>query len=294
MGGGFARSKGSPNSGPSPTRKSTESPATTASKDGVSWSKTYRWRLEGNLLDRRDFVEGWDRPDYDDSAWAQQPFGQEPPIAEAAGAANAGPESAGRGGLGTGEADVGQPPGLAPMAGAIRGCRSSSRCWMASRCGRRWNCRTLSAGEHLVALRVWPLQTAGNAANYDPWGQRSAELQWPNITAEPGSAAETDRSRKGKSGTRPTCSLPADSRWNAIQIDQPLRGRALRQRQTDLPAAAAVCSRAAWRAGDNLLVWGNLDSSEDPFHAARADAHAAGGGHRAGRRAACRGVVSSR
>jgi hypothetical protein len=228
----------------------------------ISWSKTYRWRLEGNLLDRRDFVEGWDRPDYNDSAWAEQPFGQNPPS----------PKLLGQ-----------QTPAQNLLAGAVWARArltlvnpQASRQWLmpsedmkfvtlldGKPLRQKVEVRTLAAGEHVVALRAWPLQAMAGAANYDPWGRALGKgLQWPSIAAE-AVIGEAGPSPSRRIWYKANVRLPADSRWNAIQIDQPsaavlyVNGKRISGGASDL-----VC--VPWRAGDNLVVWGNLNSPKIP------------------------------
>lgn len=227
----------------------------------VSWSKTYRWRLEGNLLDRRDFVEGWDRPDYNDSAWAEQPFGQDPPP----------PKLLGQ-----------QTPAQNLLAGAVWARArltlvnpQASRQWLmpsedtkfvtlldGKPLRQRVEVRTLAAGEHVVALRAWPLQRLVGAANYDPWGQKMVSLQWPVIGVQPG-IVEAGPNPNRNIWYKATVRLPADSRWNAIQIDQPSAAVLyVNGKRISGGASGLVC--VPWCANDNLMVWGNLNSPQIP------------------------------
>jgi uncharacterized membrane protein len=234
------------------------------SQGDASWSKTYHWRLEGNLLDRRDFVEGWGRPDYDDTAWAQQPFGQNPPSPNVLGQ---------------------QTPAQNLLAGAL---------WVRAKltlvnpqASRHWlipsgatavvtlldgkplrdkvELRNLAPGEHSVALRVWPTHRVASKGNYDPWSGSEAELQWPVIGVGGGDAQEESNSNPNL-WCKLTVRLPADSRWNAVQIDKGfdksspalyVNGKLIGRGQSGL-----FC--APWRAGDNLVVWGCLDSGKAP------------------------------
>ena len=233
--------------------------AADASKAVASWSKTYRWRLEGNLLDRQDLVEGWERPDYDDSAWAERPFGQEPPS----------PKLLGR-----------QTPAQSLLAGAVWARAKltlvdpqASRQWLVPSeepkfvtlldgkpLRQKVQMCTLTAGEHLVALRAWPLQRLDKSANYDPWGQSAVPLQWPSVVAD-SADAPAEPSLKGKLWYKAHVRLNAGSRWNAIEIEQPSTAT-LYVNGKRISSGASGLYYVPWRTGDNLLVWGNLDSSK--------------------------------
>ena len=143
---------------------SAKSPAAHASQDGISWSKTYRWRLEGNLLDRRDFVEGWERPDYDDSAWAEQTFGQNPPSPKLLGRQTPAQSLLAGAVWARAKLTLANPPGLR----ASGWCRREQPQFVTLLDGKplrqKVELRTLSAGEHVVALRAWPLHAIGSAA----------------------------------------------------------------------------------------------------------------------------------
>ena len=241
-------------------------PALATFQAEISWSKTYCWRLEGNLLDRRDFVEGWERPDYDDSAWAQQTLGQKPPSPKLLSC---------------------QTPGQNQLAGAVWARArltlpnpQAAHQWLvpseATKCVTLLDGKPLrepvelcklAAGAHVVALRIWPFHSLGT--DYDPWGRSPAELSWPTVVADRGSLAEAKPQEKlwYKAGVR----LPADSRWNAIQIDEPSPAL-LYVNGTRISSAVTGIYRAAWHAGDNLLVWGSLDSEKLPsVHLAQVD-----------------------
>lgn len=149
----------------------------------ASWSKTYRWRLEGSLLDRRDLIEAWDRSEYDDSAWEEQPFGQSPPS----------PNLLGQ-----------QTPAQNLLAGAVWARArltlthpETSRGWLVPSSAPKFvtlldgktlrepvALRALAEGEHVVALRAWPLQQVSSMANENPWGRKAEELQWPEIVVD--------------------------------------------------------------------------------------------------------------
>ena len=225
----------------------------------LSWSKTYRWRLEGNLLDRRDFVEGWERPDYDDSAWAQRSFGQEPPS----------PKLLGQ-----------QTPGQSLLAGAVWARAKltlanpqTSRRWLVP--SERPEVVTLLDGKPLAAKggaahalggRA-PGRPAGlavardwSAAIMTPGAKARRSWQWPSIAAEPGSA-QAAPSLKGKIWYKANVHLAAGSRWNAIQIEhraEPSAG-VLYVNGKRISGSASGLLLVPWHAGDNLVVWGNLD-----------------------------------
>ncbi|MGB2821026.1 MAG: hypothetical protein WBF17_08595, partial [Phycisphaerae bacterium] len=158
--------------------------AADASKVMVSWSKTYRWRLEGSLLDRRDLIEGWEQPAFDDSAWAEQSMGQQPPPPRVAGVT---------------------VPAQNLLAGAVWARArltlthpEVSRGWLVASGSPTFvtlldgkplrqpvALQTLAEGEHVLALRAWPLQRVAGRANENPWGQRAGTLQWPEIVDSP-------------------------------------------------------------------------------------------------------------
>lgn len=228
-----------------------------ASQSKISWSKTYRWRLEGNLLDRRDFVEGWDRPGYNDSTWAEQPFGQNPPP----------PKLLGQ-----------EMPAQNLLAGAVWARAKLtlvnpevSNQWLVPSGDTSFvtlldgkplrqmvELRTLAAGAHTVALRAWPLQTSVGAANYNPWGQRKVSLQWP-VISQTGPNTIPKISIWCKANVR----LSANSRWNAIQIDKPSEA-VLYINGKLISSGASGLFYVPWRVNDNLMVWGNLKSKQIP------------------------------
>ncbi|MCX7011056.1 MAG: hypothetical protein NTW86_00565 [Candidatus Sumerlaeota bacterium] len=150
----------------------------------ASWSETYRWRLEGSLLDRRDLIEGWEQPAFNDSAWTEQAMGQPPPPPQVAGVA---------------------PPAQNLLAGAVWARArltlthpEASRGWLAPSTDPKFvtlldgkplrqpaALRTLAVGEHMVALRAWPLQRGAGRASENPWGSQAEPLQWPEIVDSP-------------------------------------------------------------------------------------------------------------
>ena len=226
----------------------------------ISWSKSYHWRLEGNLLDRRDFVEGWEQPDYNDSRWPQRPFGEDPPA----------PKLLNQ-----------QTPAQSLLAGALWARAKltlvnpqSSRLWLLPSADpqfvtlldgkplrQRVEVRTLSAGEHVIALRAWPSHALGAAANYEPWGQSMTRLQWPEIGADASAEARAKSSKK--IWYKAKVCLAKESRWNAIQINQP-SAAVLYVNGKRISGGACGLFFADWHAGDNLLVWGNLDTPRIP------------------------------
>ena len=139
-------------------------------KRTVEWSANYRYRYEGNILDRRDFIEGWQRPDYDDSRWAEAERSKQPPV----------PTILGQ-----------QPPAMSLFAGALW---RRHRFTILSNTATREIIRpisgprnivmldgkpidgpvplsALSPGGHLIAVRTWPAQEMLQWANEHPWGR---------------------------------------------------------------------------------------------------------------------------
>jgi len=125
----------------------------------VRVSSIWKFRCEGTMIDRRDLIEGWHRPDYDDSQWEQRKTGDAPWMPVTAGALwfrytlDVQHGAASRNWL--------VPPEPYSITAMLDGQPLTKPVAVTS----------LKEGSHCIALRCWPAQRLSTTwALNAPWG----------------------------------------------------------------------------------------------------------------------------